>query len=258
MLVFPEHNGPPLVKNLVGVQLPFTLLFIDVILLDPRSSAVGGRKNGKRATIPTPVSDLWTDPVHSAIPSDVYCWRTAFQDVDKDPKRVRANAPKLAYFFPHPALFVNGDSKERRERYLRNWLASRSAWVTRLSIADPSPVAPRHWRDFLNTIPATITSTHSGIKLRESANLFGPEFVGVTQGTTSEVQFRDITLNFAAIGQIDDFTKGKILWDLYEHNFRFEFLALDRLLAPQVWSNPNNSRFDEVREVSLLFFQPMW
>ena len=78
------------------------------------------------------------------------------------------------------------------------------------------------------------------------------------QGTTSEVQFWDIMLNFAAIGQIDDFTKGKILWDLYEHNFRFEFLALDHLLAPQVWSNPNNSHFDEVCEVSLLFFQPMW
>ena len=57
---------------------------------------------------------------HSTIPSDVFSWHTAFQDIDKDAKRVRANAPKIAYFFPHPALFVNGDSKERRERYLHN------------------------------------------------------------------------------------------------------------------------------------------
>ena len=66
------------------------------------------------------------------------------------------------------------------------------------------------------------------------------------------MQFWDIMLNLVAIGQIDDTTKGKILWDLYEHNFRFEFLALDRLLVPQIWSNPTNSRFDEVRKVSLL------
>ena len=57
---------------------------------------------------------------HSTIPSDVFSWHTAFQDIDKDAKRVRANAPKIAYFFPHPALFVNGDSKEWRERYLHN------------------------------------------------------------------------------------------------------------------------------------------
>ena len=64
------------------------------------------------------------DPDHKAIPSDMYSWCTAFQDVDKDAKRVRASVPKIAYFLLHPALFVNGDSKEQRERYLHNWLVS--------------------------------------------------------------------------------------------------------------------------------------
>ena len=197
------------------------------------------------------------DPDHSTIPSDIFSWCTAFQDVDKDAKRVHANAPKIAYFFLHLALFVNGDSKEQRERYLHNWLVSRSTWITHLSISDPSPVVSRCWRDFLNTIPATIASTHSGHQLQASANLFSPEFVRVTQGTASEVQFQDITLNLATIGQIDDTTKGKILWDLYEHNFQFEFLALDCLLVPQVWLNPNNSCLDKVHQVSLLVSQPM-
>ena len=93
-------------------------------------------------------------------------------------------------------------------------------------------MAPHNWRDFLNTIPSSIASTHSGSQLRESANIFGPEFIGVTQATTLEVQFWDMTLDLTKIGQIDDTTKGKILWDLYEHNFRFEFLALDCLLVP--------------------------
>ena len=72
------------------------------------------------------------------------------------------------------------------------------------------------------------------------------------------MQFWDLMLNLAAIGQIDGTTKGKILWDLYEHNFQFEFLALDRLLVPEVWSNPTSSRFDEVHEVSLLVSRSMW
>ncbi|KIM56184.1 hypothetical protein SCLCIDRAFT_133193, partial [Scleroderma citrinum Foug A] len=155
----------------------------------------------------------------------------------------------IAYFFPHLALFVNGDSKEQRERYLHNWLVSQSAWITRLLISDPSPVVPRCWHDFLNTIPAMIASTCSGRQLQASADLFGPDFVRVTQTTASEVQFQDITLDHASIGQIDDTTKGKILWDLYEHNFQFEFLALDCLLVPQAWSDPNNSCLDEVRQV---------
>ena len=159
------------------------------------------------------------DPDHKAILSDMYSWRTAFQDVNKDAKRVRVSVLKIAYFFPHLALFVNGDLKEQRERYLCNWLVSQSAWITRLSISDPSPVVPHCWHDFLNTIPATIASTHSGCQLQASADLFGPDFIRVTQTTASEVQFRDITLDHASIGQIDNTTKGKILWDLYEHNF---------------------------------------
>ena len=127
------------------------------------------------------------DPDHKAILLDMYSWRTAFQDVDKDAKRVRASVPKIAYFFPHPALFVNGDLKERRERYLHNWLVSRSAWITCLSILDPSPVVPHCWHNFLNTIPATIASTHSGPQLQASADLFSPDFVRVTQTTASEV-----------------------------------------------------------------------
>ena len=218
---------------------------------------MGGRKSGKRATVTTPVHDSWVDLDHHAIPPDVYSWRTAFQDVDKDAKRVHANTPKIVYFFLHPALFVNSDSKEQRERYLHSWLTSRSAWITRLSISDPSPVAPHNWRDFLNTIPSLIASTHSGSRLQESANIFRPKFIGVTQATTSEVQFWDMTLDLTKIGQIDDTTKGKSLWDLYEHNFRFEFLALDRLLVPQAWSSPNNSRFDEVHGVSSLVSGPI-
>ena len=196
--------------------------------------------------------ESWEDPNHQAIPSDVYSWCTAFQDIDKDVKRIHANAPKIAYFFPHPSLFVNGESNERRERDFCTWLISQSAWITHLLILDPSPVVPHCWCDFLNTIPATITSTHSGRQLQKLADLFGPEFVRVMQVTASEVQFWDLTLNLNMIGQMDNTTKGKILWDLYKHSFQFEHLVLDWLLVPQLWTNPNNARLGQVCQVSSL------
>ena len=89
--------------------------------LDARSSIVRNISS-MQARVPNSTIESWEDPNHRSIPSDVYHWRTTFQDVDKDVKRVCANAPKIAYFFPHPSLFVNGELNERRERYFRTWL----------------------------------------------------------------------------------------------------------------------------------------
>ena len=196
--------------------------------------------------------ESWEDPNHQAILLDIYSWCTAFQDVNKDVKRVCANVPKIVYFFPHPSLFMNGEFNERRKRYFHTWLVLQSARITCLSISDPSPVIPHCWHDFLNTIPAMITSTHSGHQLQKSADLFGPEFIRVTQVTTLEVQFQDLTLNLNVIGQMDNTTKGKILWDLYEHSFQFKLLVLDWLLVPQLWTNPDNACLEQVHQVSSL------
>ena len=162
---------------------------------------------------------LWDDPTDPAVPSFIYSWHVASQDVDKTANRVRVDAPKMAYFFPHPALFVRGESAECKEQYLRNWLMSWSAWITCLLACDLSPVPSCSWCDFLNSIPTNFTSTHSGWQLQATANLFGPSFIRSTREEPSEVQFHDLTLNLASLGTLDKTTKGKILWDLYEHNF---------------------------------------
>ena len=72
------------------------------------------------------------------------------------------------------------------------------------------------------------------------------------QVTASEVQFQDLTLNLNVIGQMDNTTKGKILWDLYEHSFQFKLLVLDWLLVPQLWTNPDNACLEQVHQVSSL------
>ncbi|KAL4076557.1 hypothetical protein V8B97DRAFT_2021919 [Scleroderma yunnanense] len=156
-------------------------------------------------------ADLWNDPNDKSVPSFIYSWHVALQNLDKDPRRVHPDAPKMAYYFPHPTLFMR----------------------VRL----------------LNSIPTTFTSTHSGHLLQETADVFESAFIRTSQDTESEVLFWDLSLNVASLGKIDNFTKGKILWDLYKHNFQFELLALDRLLVPQIWSNPNNTHLNQVCQV---------
>ncbi|KAI6009915.1 hypothetical protein BKA83DRAFT_4069540, partial [Pisolithus microcarpus] len=128
--------------------------------------------------------------------------------------------------FPHPALFVRGKSSDCRQRYLRNWLVSRVGWITHLSVSDVTPVTPRTWQAFLNTIPDTFSSN----QLHEAANLFGPKLIGVQHDVPSHIQFHDISIFLGDLGRMTQWTKSKVLWDIYEHNFWFEFVALAHVL----------------------------
>ncbi|KAI6041015.1 hypothetical protein EDC04DRAFT_2893586 [Pisolithus marmoratus] len=208
-----------------------------------------GSKQQTKASI-TLNAKLWQDLDDPAIPPSIYAWHVALQNVTKDPKRVHPNAPKIAYFFPHLALFVRGESSKCKLRYLRNWLGSRVGWITCLTASDVSPVIPHTWRAFLNTIPDQISSTFSGNKVHEAANLFGPELVKVQLDAPSHMQFRDITLSLVDLGTIDTATKSKILWDLYEHNFWFELVALDRMLVPNKWSSQQSERLDQICQIN--------
>ncbi|KAI6109939.1 hypothetical protein F5141DRAFT_1064026 [Pisolithus sp. B1] len=190
----------------------------------------------------TPNAELWQDLDDLAIPPSMYAWHTALQTVIKNPKRVHPNALKISYFFPHPALFVRGDSSEHRLRYLRNWLGSWAGWITHLTTTDVSPIIPCTWRAFLNTIPEQISSTFSGNEVHEATNLFGLELVKVQYEVPSHIQFRDITLSLTDLGTIDPTMKSKILWDLYEHYF-------DHMLVPSLWSSQQPDWLDQVHQI---------
>ncbi|KAI6147805.1 hypothetical protein BKA82DRAFT_140203 [Pisolithus tinctorius] len=95
-------------------------------------------------------------------------------------------------------------------------------------------------------IPNCISISFSGNQICKAADIFGPEFVKIQHDVSSHVQFRDITIGLADLATIDSATKGKILWDLYEHNFCFELVALDHLLVPALWSNVESEQLDQI------------
>jgi hypothetical protein len=97
-------------------------------------------------------AELWTEPNHPASLPYIYNWKAALAATDKNMERVRPNAPKLAYYFPTPAWFLRVASLDRQMHYLTNWLTIRSAWISRLSVSDPTPVRSHCWRDFVRVL----------------------------------------------------------------------------------------------------------
>ncbi|KAI6138653.1 hypothetical protein BKA82DRAFT_4020859 [Pisolithus tinctorius] len=157
--------------------------------------------------------DLLQDFDDPAFPTHLYLWHTALTDVNKDPKRIHAGVPKITYFFPHPVLFMRGESLEQRQRYLQNCF--------------------------------------SGNQIHKAADIFGLEFMKIQHDVPSHVQFCDITIGLTDLTTINLATKGKILWDLYEHNFHFELVTLDCLLVPALWSNVESEWLDQVCQIFL-------
>ncbi|KAI6019751.1 hypothetical protein F5J12DRAFT_890049 [Pisolithus orientalis] len=77
------------------------------------------------------------------------------------------------------------------------------------------------------------------------------EFMKVQHDVPSHVQFCNITIDLADLATIDSVTKGKILWDLYEHNFCFKLVTLDCLLVPTLWLSVESEWLDQVHQIFL-------
>ncbi|KAI6148069.1 hypothetical protein BKA82DRAFT_4355315 [Pisolithus tinctorius] len=239
-------------SNTVSSSMPGSALGVVRMDRAKHCSSPYNSAGSKKAKTSTALNiDLPQDFDDPAFPAHLYLWHAALTDINKDPKRIRASVPKITYFFPHPTLFMRGESSKRRQRYLWNWLVAQAGWITQLAASDASPVIPCLWHDYLNMIPDCISISFSGNQICKAADIFGPEFVKIQHDVPSHVQFCNITIGLTDLATIDSATKGKILWDLYEHNFHFELVALDRLLVPALWLNVESEWLDQVHQIFL-------
>ena len=99
-----------LITSPVGISLLCNFIYW-LSGLDPWSSVVGGSRQPR---IVNTNAKLWEDPTDPAVSSSIYSWHVTLQDIDKTANWVHVDAPKMAYFFPHPALFVRGKSAEHK------------------------------------------------------------------------------------------------------------------------------------------------
>jgi hypothetical protein len=136
-----------------------------------------------------------------------------------------------------------------------NWLSQRQMWLSRVSRADSDtrPLSNQQWRDCLGGLrEKSRASTRAGKRRAQVTQLLG-DFAkesGLVKDTSeSQVFWKERLLVTVDTILPDRKVVQEILWELYELNFRFEFLALDRRANNSPMANQQselNSRQDDL------------
>ncbi|OAX30665.1 hypothetical protein K503DRAFT_704972, partial [Rhizopogon vinicolor AM-OR11-026] len=183
------------------------------------------------------------------LPTAIMSWKLAMQKADKSTARVRSPSMSVETWFLDPCLIVGTTSKDRRKQYLVTWLSVISAWINRVTSSTASAVHPSIWRGFLNSIPnpeeVFSSSTASSCELNEAMDLFGAELMQLhitTHQSPALLTWHNITVTADTLN-VDHI--HQVLWDLAEHNFRFELLSLDKQMASEAW-NADSATWEEM------------
>lgn len=220
--------------------------------------------------------DKWKPLDGTFAPPPIISWTTALSNVDRSKSRMSSKPSKeiYGYRFPDPGLIVYAEN--RLDRYLINWLHIRVAVQHRVYFAvdgDPLQIpvgcSNEQWRSILNssyghldftdeqhreqrtvirsTIPSSRRDAASSDSRRELVRAMFGEYP--TEESVSQVQWREHVIKSGEVTLLNPMIVQEIVWDLCEHNFRADFLALDRLLAQKLWANDAISRDRLLRSV---------
>ena len=156
-------------------------------------------------------------------------------------------APEVwGYWIPEPALLLGPQDPVRLQRYVMNWLRAQPVWLYMLQIpgSGAGKVATQSWRNFLNGLPEDAkTYTKTGKRAYELKQIFGRVFSEVEMNPDAE---GEVLWHGRRISVVDDHTGRRILWETFELGFRYELLALDRVMRP-----PNSAADEADRSTRL-------
>jgi hypothetical protein len=191
-------------------------------------------------------------------PESIGLWTSAFQKADKATDRVKKGLVDRGYRFPEPALLITPSSPERKKLFIANWLAARPLWISRVDHNPPENFpSPQLWREFLNSCPSgesstrasssTTGPTQAATRKQAAKDLFGEDLLDA-QGTTwaikDNLEWRNMTISVASLSNPPPRLMRCMLWELYELSFRYELLALDRVMARALWAESLHDRRD--------------
>ena len=213
----------------------------------------------------------WEDVPSDLIPPDVPLWTTALRAVDRNLARIRPDLPvqDKGYAFPDPnSLAALPPGKQAQK--LCAWLSLRGATCARVFMQagrKPPTGSGAIWRlatDF-NQIamipdhpdyPAINGDKKSKAnKLRDAVkHLFGEELLAKLRGDVETVEWHEVALQVRdhAIVDLDHKIVKEIIWELFEHNFRYEIVALDMAAAPSKWLD-DESAVARKEKISMVF-----
>jgi hypothetical protein len=210
---------------------------------------------------PAPMAnrDKWVDVQSPLVPPAVEVWTRAVQETNRSVERIRQDVPLLArgYAYPDPNSLA-GLSLEQQARKLCTWLSLRPAIYSKAFVAAgkrPPTANGAIWRCVLTLDSNTVLPVEPWVndeKARETKaskvrravqELFGAEIAANIQGPASVVYWHDTQLQCQedSIVDLDPDIIKQIIWELFEHNFRFELYSLDLAAASTKHVTPEDA-----------------
>lgn len=208
------------------------------------------KETNSRPIAPNANRDKWVDVQSSLVPPAVPVWVRAMANTDKSPTRIRTDVPHLerGYAYPDPNSLA-GLSFEQQARKLCTWLSLRPAIYSKAYVdagKRPPTANGAAWRCVLTLDSSTVLplepwgtavvdrETKAAKVKRAVQELFGAEIAASLQGPAATVYWHEAALQCQqdAIVDLDRNIVKQIIWELFEHNFRFELYSLDLAAAP--------------------------
>ncbi|KAF8803443.1 hypothetical protein BYT27DRAFT_7260182 [Phlegmacium glaucopus] len=213
------------------------LVFKDPFQDDPASKDLGPTTS-KPQTIQSAGRDKFSPLDSSLSPFPISAWSAALRDVDQSPSHLveisKASTHFGHYVFPDPGLFVTPANHEKKARFVESWLQAREAWLMHVANEASLAMSSQNWRDFLSTDLSNTQEkgdTKAAKRRQQILNMLTPK-----SDFFLEIKTRS-TLGEPLIWQGKRYLPGElpaehivreILWELYQLNFAYEFLSLDR------------------------------
>ena len=185
------------------------------------------------------------------MPSPVAVWAKMLASVDLS-KAARPANEIWGRFLPEPSLLLGLKTVERRQTYAITWLRIRPAWLYLLDTASArvTSLSSQWWRDLLwgpdrhKTDQPTL-SAKRWLRLKDQfGHIFCEEEWNACGGYTD--------WHGRIVKTVTDSMMPQLLWELAECSFRYDLLALDRVLVP----HRNDPAYEVEREELLAQIQP--
>ncbi|KAF7984932.1 hypothetical protein HWV62_9845 [Athelia sp. TMB] len=224
-----------------------------------------------KPSLPKPTNrDKWILAVGGIMPPQCLAWSAAKQRVNRQVK-VTECIPKerAGLMYPDPS-YINAIQPANRAAAMAAWLSIRGARCGQMAYPDlqDMPVASTAtWRHFfglwrrrpndvlgMDASPFNVEDRRAHDAAMEAArSMFGPEMLAMMNDTFSQVFWNGKAFDIidGAVVAMESDTYQQIAWELMELNWRYEVMALDRVLAPAKWKDQesSDSRVQQVLQV---------
>ncbi|KAI0362328.1 hypothetical protein OH77DRAFT_43594 [Trametes cingulata] len=176
--------------------------------------------------------DKFMELPHKWMPPALPAWQQAMESTDRTAP-AKHPTELWGYWVPEPALLVGPVADERTERYIMNWLRMRPAWLYLLRAPRQSVplVSAQWWRDYLNGLN-TPSNPQNPTRTAQRREKIAKVFSGVLDMKDYQEGDGGVSWFSHHFKRLDHALCPLILWEVFELGFRYELLALDRVLVP--------------------------